>query len=89
MRKIQKNKNQDSLRRFHAIGLVQIAHDYLQNSFGAAVGQPYWIGEEHSNHPQTTTVAELSTIENPHEAEACFLPHNSFVAFPDFSAFIL
>jgi len=41
----------------------------LQRSFGAAVGQPYWIGEEHSNHPQTTTVTELSTIENPHEAE--------------------
>ncbi|XP_039824574.1 uncharacterized protein LOC120686439 isoform X2 [Panicum virgatum] len=41
----------------------------LHQSFGSAVGQAYWIGEEHHNQPQITTVAELSAIENPHEAE--------------------
>jgi len=41
----------------------------LQQSFRAAVGQPYWIGEEHDNRPQNATVTELSAIDNPHEAE--------------------
>jgi len=53
-------------------------------SFGSAVGQAYWIGEEHHNQPQITTVAELSAIENPHEAEACFLPQNILIPYSDF-----
>ena len=60
--------------RVYCVMLIRIDDAHYENSFGAAVGQPYWIGEEHDKHPQNATVTELSAIDNPHEAEACFLP---------------
>lgn len=41
----------------------------LQQSFGTAIGLPYWVGEQQGSRPQDTTVADLSGIDNPHEVE--------------------
>jgi len=41
----------------------------LKQSFGSAIGQPYWIGEGYENRHQNTTVTDLAAIDNPHEAE--------------------
>jgi hypothetical protein len=62
---------------------------HLQNSFGPAVGQPYWIGEEHGKDPQTAAVAELSAIDNPHETEACFPLRSNLIPFPYFDVLLL
>ena len=59
--------------------LIYIAFASLECSFGTAIGQPYWVGEQQGSRPQDTTVADLSGIDNPHEVEAFSYPHKEFI----------